>query len=60
MKLKTYLKYSGIWFGFAVNPYHWQLKFQTTNPTDMDPAMYTVFLSVGPVWLRIIIDDGSY
>lgn len=55
-----YLKYSGIWCGVAVNPYHWQLKLENILPDDMNPKQNGVFISIGPFWIRIIIDDGSW
>ena len=56
-----WLKYSGVWFTFAVNPYHWRLNFEAhTNPSDLDPAMRLIIVTVGPLTIRIVIDDGSY
>jgi len=63
MMLKTlsnYLKYSGIWVGFAINPFHWKLDFEWLHPDDLNPNMYGSYISFGPVWVRIVIDDGSW
>ena len=63
MTLKTfhnYLKYSGVWVNFALNPYHWRLSFGTQKPDDMDPAMYTFVMTVGPITVRAVLDDGSW
>ena len=58
--LKNYLKYSGVWFGFVLNPYHWQFKLDYSGNTELDPAMHKIELHLGPVWIRGVIDDGSY
>jgi hypothetical protein len=58
--LKNYLKHSGLWFGLVVNPYHWEFKITKTRPTDLDPSLYTLFISFGPVWIRGVIDNGSW
>ncbi len=55
-----YLKYSGIWFGLVVNPFHWEFRFQSITPDDMNPKQYGVFISIGPIWVRLIVDDGSW
>lgn len=58
--LVNYLKYSGVWVSFALNPYHWRLSFKCETPTDMDPAMYIVNIAIGPVNVRALLDDGSW
>lgn len=56
----NWLKYSGVWISLALNPYHWRIKFEYNGPNDMDPAMHAVYATVGPLTVRIVIDDGSY
>jgi hypothetical protein len=46
MKLKNYLKYSGIWIGIVVNPYHWSFGVKKYD-TDC--------LHLGPLWIRVYI-----
>jgi hypothetical protein len=55
-----WLKYSGVWFTLALNPYHWRINFEVHGPDDMDPAMHVICATVGPLTVRIVIDDGSY
>ncbi len=61
----NYLRYSGVWVGFVLNPYHWEFKYTTKVPTyqkewpDSD-NWFDNKLSLGPVWIRVIIDDGKY
>jgi hypothetical protein len=55
-----WLKYSGVWVTLVLNPYHWQIAFNYEGPNDMDPARHHAILSLGPVNMRIVIDDGSY
>jgi hypothetical protein len=59
-KLLNYLKYSGVWIGFVLNPYHWEVDMDLGGPTDTDPSMYFIYLTFGPVWCRIVIDDGRW
>ena len=60
MTLKNYLKYSGLWMGFVFNPYHWEFKFVKIQPDDMNPKNYGFMISLGPVWIRGVIDDGTW
>jgi len=56
----NWLKYSGVWVTLALNPYHWTINFKKRGPDDMDPAQHLFIATVGPITVRIIIDDGSY
>jgi len=56
----NWLKYSGVWISLAVNPYHWRIDFDVRGPDDMDPARHVICATVGPLTVRIVIDDGSY
>jgi hypothetical protein len=55
-----WLKHSGIWIGLVINPYHWQLRFLLSGPTELDPAMRSVYLHLGPIWIKAVLDDGSW
>ena len=55
-----WLKYSGLWVTFALNPMHWRISFEVHNSSEMDPAMTMIIGTVGPLTIRIVIDDGSY
>lgn len=52
-----WLKYSGVWFGFVVNPYHWRFEWDA-KPITPDVQLETA-LYLGPVWIRVVIDDGE-
>jgi len=54
MMSENYLKYSGIWAGFVLNPYHWEFKIKAENDVIFSLAIY-----FGPVWIRVVIDGGS-
>lgn len=58
--MKKWLKYSGIWVTFALNPFHWRINYESHGSTDMDPAMKLIIVTIGPITIRIVIDDGSY
>lgn len=60
MKLKNYLKYSGMWMGFVLNPYHWEFKLMRIKPDDMNPKNHGFMIAVGPIWVRGVIDDGTW
>lgn len=60
MKLKNYLKYSGMWVGLVFNPYHWEFRLENTKPDELNPNNYGFMISLGPIWIRVCIDDGSY
>jgi len=55
-----YLKFSGLWISFAINPCHWRLAFRFDRPNDTDPAMYQFSITLGPLSVRAILDDGSW
>jgi hypothetical protein len=60
MMLKNYLKFSGMWMGFVLNPYHWEFKIQRIKPDESNPKNYGFMISVGPFWVRGVIDDGTW
>lgn len=57
--LIKFCKNSGIWIGFVVNPYHWQFAYKCEGVGELAPSVFGKFISVGPVWIRVLIDDGS-
>jgi hypothetical protein len=63
MTLKNFLnyaQYSGIWISFVLNPFHWRLSFDSKKPDDMDPALYAINVSAGPLVIKLVWDDGSW
>jgi len=60
MKLKNYLKHSGLWAGFVLNPYHWNFKIEVNPPADIDTYIFHFELYLGLVWLRVVVDDGTW
>jgi len=56
----NYLKFSGVWVSFALNPYHWRMAFGLDKPDDLEPARYAFHLTIGPISIRIVGDDGSW
>ena len=57
--LKNYLKHSGIWMGVVLNPYHWELANRTDGIGELAAKVCSRFVSIGPLWIRVVIDDGS-
>lgn len=55
MKFFRWVRYSGVWFGFVMNPCHWQLKWKTNTRKVYDNTLY-----FGPLWITVIFDDGSW
>lgn len=58
--LSNYLRYSGIWMGLVINPFHWDFRFDFLHPDDLNPNMRGVYISIGPIWTRFILDNGSW
>lgn len=58
--LSNYIRYSGIWIGLVVNPFHWTLDCNYLHPDELNPNMVGVYISLGPIWIRFVIDDGSW
>jgi hypothetical protein len=50
-----YLKYSGVWIGIVINPFHWQFGWYSGEEGLFDNAVH-----LGLIWIRIIIDDGNW
>lgn len=63
MMLKTlsnYIRYSGVWVGLVINPCHWDIRIEQLHPDDLNPNMRGFYISLGPVWVRFILDNGSW
>lgn len=66
MTLKKWLnwfKFSGVWAGIVLNPYHWQpdFKFIIQDEDEVDAwGLFFLEINLGLVWIRIIIDDGRW
>lgn len=59
--LTNWVKYSGVWIGFVLNPYHWEpdVKFYTKTDNEMYGLCF-LEINLGLIWIRIIIDDGRW
>jgi len=55
-----WIRYSGLWVTFILNPLHWQLNSETFKKDDLNPKLFGMVINIGPIVLRLIIDDGSY
>jgi hypothetical protein len=57
----NWLRFSGIWVGFVFNPFHWRFRYETKGNNDgwADPVFENC-LYLGPIWIRVIIDDGRW
>lgn len=55
-----YVRFSGIWVSFALNPFHWRLSGSFHKPTDTDPSMYAIYITVGPLSVRTLLDNGTW
>ena len=57
----NWLKYSGVWFGFILNPFHWRIRWERGGllewPVD---HVFENCIYFGPVYIRVIIDDGRW
>lgn len=59
-KFFQYVKYSGIWIGFVMNPFHWKFYIEKYHPDELNPNMYGINFNFGLIWIRFIIDNGSW
>lgn len=50
-----YLKHSGIWLGLIINPWHWH--FLVDFSEDLG---YNFSVTLGFIWIRIVINDKNY
>ena len=57
---KSYLKNSGLWAGFVLNPYHWEFKIVKGSQDDLDDVIFGLAIYCGPIWIRVVIDDGHW
>lgn len=63
----NWLKYSGLWVNFVLNPFHWLFDFdfggiyfgELVADAD-DTEWFWVHGLFGPVNFRIVIDDGKH
>jgi hypothetical protein len=55
----SYIRYSGIWIGIVFNPFHWQFGLKS-NYDVLNNNIFDNSLHLGPVWIRVIIDDGKW
>jgi hypothetical protein len=48
-KVFNYLKYSGVWIGLIVNPFHWRLAWDKETKEWPDNRMFENCVYVGPI-----------
>lgn len=58
--LSKYIRYSGVWLGCIINPFHWSVTFDFLHPDELNPNMRGFYACFGPFWIRVILDDGSW
>jgi hypothetical protein len=47
--------------GIVLNPYHWQFKIKTGSESILeDDVIFGLSIHGGPVWFRLVIDDGAW
>ena len=54
------LRFSGLWMGFVLNPYHWEFKIVKGSQDDLDDVIFGLAIHCGPIWIRVVIDDGRW
>jgi len=63
-----WLKYSGVWINFVLNPYHWDFDFEfgglglprlLQDDVHEDFEFFWLQMLFGPFNIRIVIDDGK-
>ena len=56
----NYLRYSGVWIGFILNPLHWQIAWARGSREWPNDYLFENCLYIGPIYIRVIIDDGRW
>lgn len=56
----NWLKYSGVFMTFALNPYHWRLGCEWGQDEIMGPKSHYFRLMLLPIGINIVIDDGQW
>jgi len=46
--------------GLVFNPCHWELRFTNIKPDALNPKQNGFMISIGPIWVRGVIDDGAW
>jgi len=59
-KLFSFIRYSGIWVGLILNPFHWRLGLVRGSKEWPENYLFEICFYLGPVYIRVIIDDGSW
>lgn len=55
----NWLRYSGIWITFILNPLHWQICFHTET-TPLSPKLTEYSLQIAFISIKFVVDDGSW
>ena len=58
--LSNYIRYSGIWVTFGLNPCHWNFQFEFLHPDELNPKMLGIYVVLAFMSVRVVIDDGSW
>ena len=58
--LFNWIRYSGVWVGFVLNPFHWSFKWERESKEWPNDNVFENCLHLGPIWVRVIIDDGRW
>lgn len=59
-KLIDWIKYSGVWVGIVFNPFHWRLGWIRESKEWPNDNVFENCLYLGPIWIRVILDDGRW
>jgi len=56
----NWLKHSGIWINFALNPFHWSFRFNTIVPDELSPFGWRIDIQFLFLNIRIVLDNGDW
>lgn len=56
----NWLKYSGVFITLILNPFHWRLGFEMGRDEIMGPKSHYLKVSILPLSVNVIIDDGQW
>jgi len=59
-KIFNWIRYSGVWITFILNPFHWTFRFENIVNDELSPMEWRIDIQFFFINIRIVLDDGSW
>lgn len=56
----NWIRYSGLWITFILNPFHWKFYFNTSTDILAGPNQQQYQLQLAFVSIRLVVDNGDW